>query len=212
MMVTRKHIPRRMFLRGIGAALALPALDSMTPAFAARAGKAPTRLLFTYIPVGANMTSWSPQGTGADYKLSRILQPLEAYRRDFSVLSGLDHHQADALGDGPGDHARAGATYLTGVHCKKTGGTDIRCGISVDQIAAQHTASATRFPSLELGCDRGLQSGNCDSGYSCAYSANLSWRSDSTPMAKEVNPRSVFDTGRLLFLQLSAGPAARLTT
>ena len=146
MIVTRKHLPRRTFLRGIGAALALPVLDSMTPAFAARAGKAPTRLLFTYMPVGANMPSWTPEGEGSDYKFSRILKPLEAFRGDFSVLSGLDHHQADALGDGPGDHARAGAAYLTGVHCKKTGGTDIHCGVSVDQIAARSIGGENEIP------------------------------------------------------------------
>jgi hypothetical protein len=193
MMVTRKHIPRRMFLRGIGAALALPALDSMTPAFAARAGKAPTRMLFTYIPVGANMPSWTPSGEGRDYQFSRILKPLEGFREEFSVLSGLDHHQAEALGDGPGDHARAGATYLTGVHCKKTGGADIRCGVSVDQIAAQKTGAETRFPSLELGCDDTRTVGVCDSGYSCAYQNTLSWRTPTSPLPPETNPRAVFE-------------------
>ena len=109
------------------------------------------------------------------------------------MLSGLDHHQADALGDGPGDHARAGAAYLTGVHCKKTGGTDIRCGISVDQIAAQKLASQTRFPSLELGCDDTRTVGACDSGYSCAYQNTLSWRTETSPLPPETNPRAVFE-------------------
>jgi len=193
MIVTRKHLPRRTFLRGLGATLALPLLDSMTPAFAGPAAKQPTRLLFTYIPVGANMISWTPEGEGRDYKFSRILKPIEGFREDFSVLSGLDHHQANALGDGPGDHARAGAAYLTGVHCKKTGGTDIKCGISVDQIAAQKTASATRFPSLELGCDDTRTVGVCDSGYSCAYQNTLSWRTESSPLPPETNPRAVFE-------------------
>jgi hypothetical protein len=193
MIVTRKAIPRRTFLRGAGAALALPLLDSMTPAFAARTGKAPTRLLFTYIPVGANMPAWTPEGEGPDYKFSRILKPLEAFREDLLVLSGLDHHQADALGDGPGDHARAGAAYLTGVHCKKTGGSDIRCGVSVDQIVAQKTGAETRFPSIELGCDDTRTVGVCDSGYSCAYQNTLSWRTPTSPLPPETNPRAVFE-------------------
>jgi hypothetical protein len=193
--VTKKHLARRTFLRGMGAALALPVLDSMTPAFAAPAvsGKAPTRLLFTYIPVGANMESWTPTGEGKDYKFSRILKPIEGLREDFSVLSGLDHHQAEALGDGAGDHARAGAAYLTGVHCKKTGGTDIHCGISVDQIAAKRTGSETRFASLELGCDDTRTVGACDSGYSCAYQNTLSWRTETSPLPPETNPRAVFE-------------------
>jgi hypothetical protein len=193
MIVTRKHFQRRTFLKGIGAALALPMLDSMTPAFAARAGAAPTRLLFTYIPVGAYMPYWTVEGEGTDYKFSRVLKPLEGYRQDFSILSGLDHHQAEALGDGAGDHARAGAAYLTGVHCKKTGGTDIRCGISVDQIAARKTASETRFPSLELGCEDTRTVGACDSGYSCAYQNTLSWRTETSPLPPETNPRAVFE-------------------
>jgi hypothetical protein len=195
MIVTRKHLSRRTILRGLGTALALPMLDSMVPAFAAPTvgSKAPTRLLFTYIPVGANMVSWSPTGEGRDYTFSRILKPLEGFRDDFSVLSGLDHHQAEALGDGPGDHARAGAAYLTGVHCKKTGGTDIHCGISVDQIAARHTAAETRFPSIELGCDDTRTVGACDSGYSCAYQNTLSWRTATSPLPPETNPRAVFE-------------------
>ena len=195
MIVTRKHVPRRTFLKGIGAALALPMLDSMVPAFAGPAsnGKAPTRLLITYIPVGANMEAWTPQGEGKDYQFSRILKPLEKFRNDFSVIAGLDHHQADALGDGAGDHARAGAAYLTGVHCKKTGGTDLHCGISFDQIAAMKTASVTRFPSIELGCDDTRTVGVCDSGYSCAYQNTLSWRTPTSPLPPETNPRAVFE-------------------
>jgi hypothetical protein len=182
-----------MFLRGAGAALALPLLDSMTPALTAGTGKAPTRLLFTYIPVGANMPSWTPKGSGRQYEFSRILKPLEGFREDLLVLSGLDHQQAEALGDGPGDHARAGAAYLTGVHCKKTGGTDIRCGVSVDQIAAARTGADTRFPSIELGCDDTRTVGVCDSGYSCAYQNTLSWRTPTSPLPPETNPRAVFE-------------------
>ena len=195
MIVERKSLARRTFLRGFGAALALPILDSMVPAFAATtaASKAPTRLLFTYIPSGATMADWTPKGLGNDYEISRILKPLEAFRGDFSVLGGLDHHQAEALGDGAGDHARAGAAYLTGVHCKKTGGTDLQAGISVDQITAKAIGSATRFPSLELGCDDTRTVGACDSGYSCAYQNTLSWRTPTSPIPPETNPRAVFE-------------------
>ncbi len=195
MIITRKRLHRRTFLKGIGAAIALPLLDSMTPAFAGPAAlnQAPTRLFFTYIPIGATMDQWVPKGTGADYEMSRILKPLTAFRDDFCVLSGLDHHQADELGDGPGDHARAGACYLTGVHPKKTSGSDIRAGISVDQIIAQKTASITRFGSIELGCDDTRTVGACDSGYSCAYQNSISWRTPTSPMPPETNPRTVFE-------------------
>jgi hypothetical protein len=192
MIVTRKHLSRRTLIKGTGAALALPILDSMTPAFAAP-GKAPTRLLFTYIPSGAVMADWLPATTGKDYEVTRILASLEPFRGDFSILAGLDNHQGEALGDGAGDHARAGAAYLTGVHCKKTGGTDIRAGVSVDQIAAKAIGSATRFASIELGCDDTRTVGACDSGYSCAYQNTLSWRTETSPIPPETNPRAVFE-------------------
>jgi hypothetical protein len=194
MIVTGKHLPRRTFLRGLGATLALPMLDCMTPAFAAPAAtRAPMRLAFTYVPNGVTMPEWTPAGSGRDFTLSRILKPLAPYRDDTLVLTGLAHRNANALGDGPGDHARAAACYLTGVHPKKTAGSDIRNGVSVDQIAAQHWASETRLPSLELGCDDSRTVGNCDSGYSCAYTNSLSWRSETTPMPPEANPRLVFE-------------------
>jgi hypothetical protein len=174
--------------------VALPMLDSMVPAFAGpAAGKAPARLVFTYIPSGATMADWIPAKEGGDYEITRILKPLEAFRGDFSVLSGLDNRQGEALGDGAGDHARAGAAYLTGVHCKKTGGTDIHCGISVDQIAAKAIGGATRFASLELGGDDTRTVGACDSGYSCAYQNTLSWRTPTSPIPPETNPRAVFE-------------------
>jgi len=209
MILTRKHIARRSFLRGVGAALALPMLDSMIPAFAGpTAGRAPTRLLFEYIPSGATMADWLPAALGRDYEMTRILKPIEAFRGDFSILSGLDNHQGEALGDGAGDHARAGAAYLTGVHCKKTGGTDIHCGVSVDQIAAKAIGSATRFASLELGGDDTRTVGACDSGYSCAYQNTLSWRTPTSPIPPETNPRAVFE--RLFGTEdLSLSPAER---
>jgi hypothetical protein len=197
MFITGKHLHRRTFLRSIGAAIALPMLDAMMPAMASpaakAAGKAPTRLAFTYIPNGVTLKDWKPTATGADFEFTRILKPLEAYRNDMLVLSGLDHHNAEALGDGGGDHARAGACFLTGVHPKKTAGADIQAGISVDQIAARGLASNTRISSLELGCEDSRTVGNCDSGYSCAYTNSISWRGPATPMPPETNPRIVFE-------------------
>ena len=194
MIVTRKHLPRRTFLKGMGAAIALPMLDSMTPAFALpRAKEAPLRLAFTYVPNGVTMGDWTPKDVGAGFEYSRILKPLEPFRRQTVVVSGLAHKNGNALGDGPGDHARAAASYLTGVHPRKTAGADIQNGISVDQIAAQHLAPHTRFSSLELGCDDSRTVGNCDSGYSCAYTNSLAWRGPATPMPPETNPRLVFE-------------------
>ena len=194
-MITNKHLDRRTFLRGMGAAIALPMLDAMTPAFAApgRAGRPPVRLAFTYVPNGITMADWTPKGEGAAFELSRVLEPLEPFRRQTLVLSGLAQRNGNALGDGPGDHARAAASYLTGVHPRKTAGADIQNGISVDQIAAQHLAPHTRFASLELGCDDSRTIGNCDSGYSCAYTNSLAWRGPATPMPPETNPRLVFE-------------------
>jgi hypothetical protein len=130
---------------------------------------------------------------GEAFEFSRVMKPLEPFRKDMLVLSGLGHHNGNALGDGPGDHARAAASYLTGVHPRKTAGADIQNGISVDQIAAQHLGSETRFSSLELGCDDSRTIGNCDSGYSCAYTNSLAWRGPTTPMPPETNPRLVFE-------------------
>src|SRR5258708_37499000 len=147
MIVTGKRLPRRTFLQGLGTIVALPMLDAMVPAFA-RSGsldlKAPVRMAFAYVPNGIVMKDWTPTATGRDYELSRILKPLEALREDILVLSNLDSHTGNALGDGPGDHARAGASFLTGVHCRKTAGADIQGGVSVDQIAAAKLLGATR--------------------------------------------------------------------
>lgn len=195
MMLTRAHLPRRTFLRGLGTAIALPMLDAMTPALAraADAKAVPTRLLFTYVPNGVTMADWTPATSGTRFELSRILKPLAPFQDRMLVLSGLAHENGKALGDGPGDHARAAASYLTGVHPRKTAGADIQNGISVDQIAAQHLGQQTRFASLELGCDDSRTVGNCDSGYSCAYTNTLSWRSETAPMPVETNPRLVFE-------------------
>jgi hypothetical protein len=194
MIITRKHLPRRTFLKGLGTAIALPMLDAMMPALASPGRtQAPVRLAFVYVPNGIVMEEWTPQGQGKAFEFTRILKPLEAFREDLFVLSGLSDHNGNALGDGPGDHARAGASFLTGVHCKKTMGADIRNGISADQIAAQQMATVTRFPSIELGCEDSRTVGNCDSGYSCAYTNSISWRSPTTPMPPETNPRLVFE-------------------
>jgi hypothetical protein len=194
MIITGKHLARRTFLKGLGVSLALPMLDAMTPALASAASKAsPTRLAFTYVPNGVTMEAWTPLESGAAFAFPRILKPLEAYRSQTLVLSGLAQGNANALEDGAGDHARAAACYLTGVHPKKTAGDDIHAGISVDQIAAQHIGADSRFPSIELGCDDSRTVGNCDSGYSCAYTNSLSWRSPTSPMPPETNPRLAFE-------------------
>jgi hypothetical protein len=194
MIVTRKHLPRRTFLKGMGAVVALPVLDAMTPAFAAPAVRqAPLRMAFTYVPNGISMVDWTPKAAGRGFEYTRVLKPLEKFREQTVVLSGLAHRNGYALGDGPGDHARAAASYLTGVHPRKTAGADIQNGISVDQVAAMHIGLQTRFGSIELGCDDSRTVGNCDSGYSCAYTNSLAWRGPATPMPPETNPRLVFE-------------------
>lgn len=196
-LITGKHLSRRTLLRGVGASLALPFLDAMTPAFAGSTApgrvKPPVRLSFVYVPNGIMMDAWTPKTTGKDFELTRILKPLEPFRNDMFVLSGLNDHQATPMEDGAGDHARAGASYLTGVRPKHTAGADVRGGISADQIAAQALGSRTRVASLELGCDDSRTVGNCDSGYSCAYANSISWRTPTMPMPAEVNPRIVFE-------------------
>src|SRR3954463_16331566 len=194
MIVTRKNLPHRGFLKGMGAVIALPVLDAMTPAFAAtRLASRAVRLGFTYVPNGITMPDWTPKGDGSAFEFARVMKPLEPFREDMLVLSGLAQRNGQALGDGPGDHARAAASYLTGVHPRKTAGADIQNGISVDQVAAQHAGKDTRFGSLELGCDDSRTIGNCDSGYSCAYTNSLAWRGSATPMPPETNPRLVFE-------------------
>ncbi|QDU41074.1 hypothetical protein Mal4_54390 [Maioricimonas rarisocia] len=189
-----KPLARRTFLQGVGATLALPMLDAMRPArAAAAAGSAPRRMAYVFFPNGAIMPDWKPEGVGADYELPRTLQPLARHKSDLLVISGLAHDMARAHGDGAGDHARSCATFLTGSHPRKTDGADIEVGVSVDQVAASEIGNQTRLPSLELGIEAGRQAGSCDSGYSCAYSSNISWKSATTPMAKEINPRAVFE-------------------
>lgn len=197
MMNASIFLPRRTFLKGLGTAIALPMLESMVPASALAAAAPgrplPRRMAFVYVPNGANMSDWTPQAVGTEFELPMILEPLKPFQKDIMVISGLAHDKARANGDGAGDHARASATFLTGCQARKTHGADIRVGVSVDQVAAQRIGDQTRFRSLEIGCDRGKQSGDCDSGYSCAYSFNISWKTPSTPMPPEVNPRQLFE-------------------
>jgi uncharacterized protein DUF1552 len=194
------YIPRRTFLKGLGTMVALPMLDAMAPSLRSLAAAEsldpktfPKRLAFVYIPNGANMADWTPAQTGAEFELPFILEPLNAFKSDLQVFTGLAHDKARPHGDGPGDHARASASFLTGCQARKTAGADIKVGVSVDQIAAQRIGRLTRLPSLELSAEPGRPSGNCDSGYSCAYQFNLSWRTESNPVPPEVNPRLIFE-------------------
>ena len=185
------YIDRRTVLKGFGATLALPLLESMMPSgvFAASAPKSPIRTAFIFVPNGVNMEHWVP--IGSEYPSA--LKPLESLKNCINVMSGLTQKNAFALGDGAGDHARSASAWLTGCHPKKTSGANIKVGVSIDQILAKELGDKTRFGSLELGCERGGLAGDCDSGYSCAYSNSISWRTESTPVAKEVNPRLVFE-------------------
>jgi hypothetical protein len=176
----------------MGAAIALPWLDAMRPALAATP-KSPVRVAFVYVPNGIMMQSWRPKTTGRDFEFTRILKALEPFRGDITMLGGLDQRNGFALGDGPGDHARAGATWLTGVHPRKTAGADIAAGVSADQVLAAQLEGQTKFASLELGCEDGRTVGNCDSGYSCAYTNSISWRGPASPLPPETDPRVVFE-------------------
>jgi hypothetical protein len=188
-----RTLSRRALLRGAGVAISLPWLTAMEPALRRTSrAPAPTRAAFIFSPNGMRMDRWTPKGEGPGHALSPTLQPLQPWKRDLLVLSGLAIDGGRAHGDGPGDHARAAASFLTCAHPKKTGGADIQAGVSVDQVLAQSVGAATLFPSLELGMEGGRAAGVCDSGYSCAYSNNVSWRTESVPQAKEVRPREVF--------------------
>jgi hypothetical protein len=208
MIITRKSLPRRAFLRGVGTTLALPLLDSMIPALgAAGTAKAPVRLGFVYHPVGMILNKWNPETEGAAFEITPSMKALEPFRENMVVFTGLAQVQGRALGDGAGDHAREGATWLTGVHPKKTEGVGIRAGISADQIAARELGKSTQLASLELGLESASLAGGCDSGYSCAYTNTVCWRGDTTPLPVEVNPRVVFE--RLFGDGDSTDPAAR---
>jgi hypothetical protein len=209
MIITRKSLPRRTFLRGLGTTLALPLLDSMVPALSAQSANKPVlRLGFVYHATGMIMDRWTPTAEGTGFEFTPTMKPLEPFRDRLLVMSGLAQVNGRALGDGPGDHARGGAVFLTGVHPKKTEGAGIRCGVSADQIAAKELGKHTQLASLEIGLESQSLAGGCDSGYSCAYTNTLSWRTPTTPLPLEINPRRLFE--RLFGDGDSTDPAARL--
>jgi hypothetical protein len=195
MIITKKHLSRRTFLRGAGAVIGLPMLDAMIPALGWAKDAAPkpvTRLCYVYVPNGMVMKNWTPVATGANFAITPILKPLERYRDQMLVLTGLMCHNANPLGDGPGDHARASASFLTGAHPRESG-SDIHAGVSVDQLAAATLGEQTRLRSLELGFEDNRMVGLCDAKYSCAYTSSISWRTPTMPLAPLTNPRHVFE-------------------
>jgi len=220
MSIVTHRLPRRTFLRGLGATMALPLLDSMVPRLSVQAAhaatKTPVRLGYVYTPngiIGACDKSprpfmWTPKTTGANFEFSPTMKVLEPYRDQLNVFSGLAQVTGRALGDGPGDHARATATFLTGVHPYKTGGADFKLGISADQIAAKELGRYTQLSSIELGLEAQPLAGNCDSGYTCAY-MSMSWRGPTSPLPAEINPRAVFE--RLFGDGDSTDPKTRMT-
>jgi hypothetical protein len=197
MIIDRKAISRRAVLRGIGATVALPLLDSMVPAFAAvrtTAAKPTARFGVVYVPHGAVMTNWTPAAEGAGFELSPILSALKPFRDDLLVITGLDHRPAAQLpGEPGGGHGRIGGAFLTGVHAKPTEGADFETGPSIDQIAATELGRETQLTSLELGMGSTEFAGACDAGFSCAYTSTLCWRTPTTPLPMESNPRAVFE-------------------
>jgi Protein of unknown function (DUF1552) len=198
-LITKKHIPRRAFLRGVGVTLSLPLLDSMIPAqtpLVKTAAKPQFRMGLCFMPHGAVMSNWTPVTEGDGLELSRTLKPLEPFRDKVVVVTNLAHKNAAPAGPGDngGDHTRSPAVFLNGVHPKRTDGADIRAGVTIDQVAAQQIGQETRLPSLELAIEdySGLV-GSCDVGFSCSYMNTISWRTPTTPMPMEINPRVVFD-------------------
>ncbi|MFO0914222.1 MAG: DUF1552 domain-containing protein [Pirellulales bacterium] len=194
------NLPRRTFLKGLGVSLGLPLLEVMSPvgrrtlqaAEQVAAGTPARRMAFVFFPNGAIIPSWKPEQTGRDFKFSETLSVLEPHREYLNVITGLAQDNGRAKEDGAGDHARSAATFLTGARPLKSS-DEIRLGISVDQQAAMKIGHLTRLPSLELGLEPSRNAGNCDSGYSCAYSSNISWKSSTTPMGKEIVPKMAFE-------------------
>jgi hypothetical protein len=193
--MTTSRLSRRTVLRGAGVAITLPWLEAMsrTSLLAASAPKPPMRLGFFFVPNGMHMPHFKPKTEGTDFEIGPILEPLARFKSEMTVITNTALDGGRAKGDGPGDHARSAASFLTGAHPKKTAGADIKNGQSVDQLAAEKIGNATKLPSLELGLVPSTPAGGCDSGYSCAYSSNISWRTETSPMAKETQPLAVFD-------------------
>ena len=211
MIITKQAIPRRTVLRGLGAAIALPLLDGMVPAYAAlrnTAARPVRRLGVVYVPHGAVMENWTPAGEGVDFEFSPILAPLSPFRDRLLVLTGLDNRPALAVkGEPAGGHGRIGGAFLTGVHAKPTEGADVEAGVSMDQIAATELGRRTQVASLELSLESTEMAGACDAGFSCAYVNTLCWRSPTTPLPMENNPRAAFE--RLFGDSDSTDPADR---
>lgn len=207
MIVTRKSLSRRTMLKGFGAALSLPFLDAMVPAFAAGKAEAPVRLAWFYVPNGIDMRHWTPAAEGALGALPELLAPLDPLKKDVLVLSNLTANWGRPLLVGAGDHGRALAAYMTGVMVYRTAGADLKLTISADQLAAQAIGSQTRLPSLEVGLEEARQAGNCDNGYSCAYTYNASWKTESQPLPPISDPRNLFE--RLFGSDVIEAPAAR---
>ena len=209
MMIFKKFVPRRTFLRSAGAALALPLLDAMVPAFAA-ATSGPPRVAFAYVPNGIIMPKWTPATDGAGFEFTPILEPLRPFQDQLLVLTGLAHNEARAKfpDEAGGFHPRASTVFLTGAHPKRTEGADLRAGTSVDQVAARELGKETQLSSLELAIDATDLLGGCDTGYSCAYSNTLSWRTATSPLPMENQPRAVFE--RLFGDTESTEPRERL--
>jgi hypothetical protein len=194
MILMRKLLDRRTLLRGLGTTIALPLLDAMIPgAQAAEPAIRPKRLQVFYTPNGMIMNSYVPERVGYNYPMSPTLAPLEPYRNQFTVVSGLAHYNANALGDGPGSHGRSCPAFLTGTHARRTEGSDLYCGVSMDQIVARHFGEQTQLASLELGIEPPSLLGSCDVGYSCTYTNTLSWRTPTVALPVTVNPRDVFE-------------------
>ena len=192
--ITKKHLPRRTFLRGVGVAVGLPWLESMLPAQTLTAKTAPTRFGFIYVPHGAAMHMWTPKAEGPQFEFSPILSPLEPFRKDLLILSGFAHPMANAAaGDAGGDHSRSAAVYLSGARPKKTAGVDVYAGVTVDQIIAQNRGQETPMPSLELSIDDVGYTGTCGFGYTCAYSNTISWATPTKPLPMERKPSVVFE-------------------
>src|SRR5262252_5368457 len=210
MVVFKKAIPRRTLLRGMGATLALPLLDAMTPVFSA-ATKRPVRMAFMQVPNGIfNLRNeWTPLSVGGNWEMTKTLQPLQAFKDRMVVISGLDNQQAAGLnGEVGGDHPRACTAWLTGTHAKMTSGADLHAGISVDQIAAKELGKYTQLASLEIGLESSEVVGACESAYGCAYYDTISWANDTTPLPMENRPRAIFER---LFGDGGTDPKARAT-
>ena len=195
MIITKMALPRRSFLRGMGATLALPFLDAMVPALSAAApgGRRVTRLGFVYAPNGTYLPNFHPATTGKGYEMTPVLQALEPFRNDMVVLSGLSNKGAETQSEGGGVHTRVHTAWLSGVRPKKTEGADIEAGTSIDQMAAAKISADTPLRSLQLSLDHENIVGSCENGYSCVYQHTYSWSAPTTPVPMESNPRAVFE-------------------